>query len=91
MTSLQTLLDEREIVRGLARFARIADAKSFDELDGVFAQDLTERHRRASCTDEPPPRTLRWHPAPGRQHYRRYRRRQRGQPRLCPGAPPARG
>ncbi|MGO9225104.1 nuclear transport factor 2 family protein [Mycobacterium sp.] len=41
MTSLQTLLDEREIVRGLARFARIADAKSFDELDGVFAQDLT--------------------------------------------------
>ena len=32
MTSLQTLLDEREIVRGLGRFARIADAKSFDEV-----------------------------------------------------------
>jgi 3-phenylpropionate/cinnamic acid dioxygenase small subunit len=40
MSDLQMLLDEREIVRGLARFARIADAKSFDQLDEVFARDV---------------------------------------------------
>ena len=40
MSNLQTLLDEREIVRALARFARIADTKAFDKLDEVFAQDV---------------------------------------------------
>ncbi len=37
---LQTLLDERDIVRALARFARIADGKKFDALDEVFAPDV---------------------------------------------------
>lgn len=36
MTTLQDLLDEREIVRTLSRFARIADGKSFDDLGDVF-------------------------------------------------------
>lgn len=40
MTTLQTLLDEREIVRALSRFARIADGKRFGELDDVFAEDV---------------------------------------------------
>ena len=40
MTSLQILLDERDIGRGLARFARIADAKMFDSLSDVFAADV---------------------------------------------------
>jgi hypothetical protein len=34
------LLDERDIVRALARFARIADGKKFDALGEVFAQDV---------------------------------------------------
>jgi 3-phenylpropionate/cinnamic acid dioxygenase small subunit len=41
MTSLQTLLDEREITRSLGRFARILDQKRWDELPEVFAEDLT--------------------------------------------------
>jgi hypothetical protein len=40
-TNLQSLFDERSIIRRLSRFARIADAKSFDELGDVFAEDLT--------------------------------------------------
>jgi hypothetical protein len=38
---LQSLLDEREIVRGLSQFARILDTKSRDRLADVFADDLT--------------------------------------------------
>ncbi|PLW69583.1 nuclear transport factor 2 family protein [Pseudohalioglobus lutimaris] len=38
---LQALLDEREITRGLSRFARILDSKSWDQLGDVFAQDLS--------------------------------------------------
>ena len=38
---LSQLLDEREIHRALARFARIADAKGFDDLGEVFAVDVT--------------------------------------------------
>lgn len=38
---LQVLLDEREITRGLSRFARILDTKSWEELPEVFAHDLT--------------------------------------------------
>ncbi len=34
------LLDERDIHRGLASFARIADTKSFDALGDVFADDV---------------------------------------------------
>lgn len=41
MTDLQTLLDEREITRGLSRFARILDSKSWDKLTTVFAADLS--------------------------------------------------
>jgi hypothetical protein len=41
MTGLQALLDEREIVRGLSRFARILDEKSWADLPTVFAMDLT--------------------------------------------------
>ncbi|MCY4425518.1 MAG: nuclear transport factor 2 family protein [Halieaceae bacterium] len=41
MIDLQALLDEREISRGLSRFARILDTKSWDELPEVFAHDLT--------------------------------------------------
>jgi 3-phenylpropionate/cinnamic acid dioxygenase small subunit len=37
---LQTLIDERAITRGLARFARILDGKRWDELGDVFAEDL---------------------------------------------------
>lgn len=38
---LQTLLDEREVVRALSRFARILDNKEWDSLVEVFAEDLT--------------------------------------------------
>ncbi|MCB1843257.1 MAG: nuclear transport factor 2 family protein [Halioglobus sp.] len=38
--TMQTLLDEREIMRGLARFARILDSKSWSDLPQVFAQDI---------------------------------------------------
>jgi hypothetical protein len=37
---LQMLLDERDIHRGLARFARIADAKTFDALTEVFVDEV---------------------------------------------------
>lgn len=40
-TNLQTLVDERSVIRGLSLFARIADAKTFHELGDVFAEDLT--------------------------------------------------
>lgn len=35
------LLDEREIVRGLSRFARILDNKQWDRLGDVFATDIS--------------------------------------------------
>lgn len=38
---LAQLLDERDIHRALSRFARIADAKRFDDLGEVFADDVT--------------------------------------------------
>jgi 3-phenylpropionate/cinnamic acid dioxygenase small subunit len=41
MTDMQTLLDEREITRGLSRFARILDNKKWDELSDVFAEALS--------------------------------------------------
>lgn len=41
MTTLQMLSDEREILRGLARFARVLDSKRWDALGEVFAADLT--------------------------------------------------
>jgi uncharacterized protein (TIGR02118 family) len=40
-TTPQSLLDEREIIRGLSRFARILDGKQWDRLGDVFAQDIT--------------------------------------------------
>ncbi|EQB08875.1 hypothetical protein L288_07105 [Sphingobium quisquiliarum P25] len=40
MTTLQSLLDEREITRGLGHFARILDQKRWDDLTTVFAHDL---------------------------------------------------
>jgi len=40
ISTLQMLLDERDISRALAHFARIADSKKFDALDEVFAQDV---------------------------------------------------
>ena len=56
--NLQTLLDEREITRGLARFARILDTKSWPELPEVFAQDIVfdygtgeERHGMDALRD----------------------------------------
>lgn len=39
-SSIQMLLDERDIHRALASFARIADTKSFDALIDVFADDV---------------------------------------------------
>ncbi|MEM9704562.1 MAG: nuclear transport factor 2 family protein [Pseudomonadota bacterium] len=39
-TTLQTLIDEREIIRALSRFARILDEKRWDVLTDVFAEDL---------------------------------------------------
>ncbi|MCB1688980.1 MAG: nuclear transport factor 2 family protein [Halioglobus sp.] len=41
LPQLQALLDEREITRGLSRFARILDTKSWDQLGDVFAQDIS--------------------------------------------------
>jgi len=41
MSDLQTLLDEREIVRKLGRFARILDGKEWSGLTDVFAHDLS--------------------------------------------------
>lgn len=41
MTSLQQLSDERDILRGLARFARLLDTKDWSSLGDVFASDLT--------------------------------------------------
>jgi len=41
MTDIQALLDEREITRGLGRFARILDQKEWTGLPDVFAHDLT--------------------------------------------------
>jgi ketosteroid isomerase-like protein len=38
--NIQLLLDERDINRALASFARIADTKSFDALGNVFAEDV---------------------------------------------------
>lgn len=38
---LKALLDEREITRGLSRFARVLDTKSWDALGSVFAHDLS--------------------------------------------------
>jgi len=37
---LQMLLDEREIKRGLSRFSRILDIKSYDDVAQVFADDV---------------------------------------------------
>ncbi len=39
--ALQELADEREIQRGLARFARILDGKQWDALGDVFAHDIS--------------------------------------------------
>lgn len=41
MIELQALRDERDIVRGLSRFARVLDGKQWDALGEVFADDLT--------------------------------------------------
>jgi EthD protein. len=37
---LRALLDEREIVRGLSRFARVLDGKQWERLGDVFAEDI---------------------------------------------------
>jgi ketosteroid isomerase-like protein len=39
--NVQMLLDEREIMRGLARFARILDSKDWSALSDVFTDDLS--------------------------------------------------
>lgn len=39
--SLQDLIDERDILRSLARFARIADGRKWDALGDVFPDDVT--------------------------------------------------
>lgn len=39
--SLQRLLDERDIMRGLARFARILDNKAYDDAGEVFAEQVS--------------------------------------------------
>ncbi|MCB2065617.1 MAG: nuclear transport factor 2 family protein [Erythrobacter sp.] len=41
MSSLQELIDERAIRDGLARFARVIDGKAWNQLDTVFAPDVT--------------------------------------------------
>ncbi|MBO9723917.1 MAG: nuclear transport factor 2 family protein [Novosphingobium sp.] len=41
MSEIQTLLDERQIVRRLSRFARVLDRKKWSELSDVFAHNLT--------------------------------------------------
>jgi ketosteroid isomerase-like protein len=38
---LQTLLDERAIMHGLGRFARILDGREWDAVYEVFAEDVT--------------------------------------------------
>lgn len=38
--ALRALIDEREIMRGLARFARVLDSKDWNALGDVFAQDV---------------------------------------------------
>ena len=38
---VQTLLDERDIVRALSRFARILDNKQWDSLTEVFSEDIS--------------------------------------------------
>ncbi|HTJ62927.1 MAG TPA: nuclear transport factor 2 family protein [Alphaproteobacteria bacterium] len=38
---LQTLLDERAIMHGLGRFARILDGRQWDAVHEVFADDVT--------------------------------------------------
>ena len=38
--NLQSLLDEREITRGLARFTRIIDGRRWGDLTDVFADDV---------------------------------------------------
>lgn len=38
---LQTLLDERAIMHGLGRFARILDGREWDAVHEVFADDVT--------------------------------------------------
>jgi len=40
MSDIQTLLDEREIIRGLSRFARVLDGKQWDRLTDIFADDV---------------------------------------------------
>ena len=37
---IQTLADERDIIRGLGRFARLLDQKRFAEIELVFAKDV---------------------------------------------------
>lgn len=39
-SATQALLDERDIVRGLSRFARVLDTKAWSSLGDVFAQDI---------------------------------------------------
>lgn len=58
MTTLQMLLDEREITRGLARFARVLDQKDWDALGDVFAEDVSfdygtggDRHGMVALVD----------------------------------------
>lgn len=41
MTTLQELVDERDIGRVLVRFAQVVDSKAYDALGDVFAEDLT--------------------------------------------------
>lgn len=56
--TLRALLDEREIVRGLSRFARVLDGKQWDRLGDVFSDDITfdygsgtDEHGMAALTD----------------------------------------
>jgi len=41
MSDIQLLIDERQIIRGLGLFARILDQKRWNDLQDVFATDLT--------------------------------------------------
>jgi len=41
MNSLQTMIDDRDIRHGLARFARVLDTKQWEALGEVFAADLS--------------------------------------------------
>lgn len=56
--SLGALLDERQIMRGLSRFARILDGKQWPRLGEVFAEDISfdygsgqDEHGMAALTD----------------------------------------